>query len=198
MMTAAGHALQLAHLRRPAIYRYASQGLPTWLPVVSPFTAGSRLIGSALAVAIFGFGAVFMSTFPGTRVGSAAARQHAGGHSLRRAIATSRANANSIVGRHFRPNHTEQRAIAGPRAFNGLCDDEGVPLICPTCQVLAQSVLAGDRMLLCMGLFSIFLVGSHRDAAARYPASATSKVAATRSRRAGLLVGTTPRQRQSR
>ena len=55
---------------------------------------------------------------------------------LRRAIATSRANATSIVGRDFRPNHTEQRAIAAPRAFNGLCDDEGVPLICPTCQVL--------------------------------------------------------------
>src|SRR5882762_8650781 len=40
-----------------------------------------------------------------------------------------------------------------------LCDNEGVPLICPTCQVLAQSVLTGDRLLLCMGLFSIFLVG---------------------------------------
>jgi len=131
-------------LKIPYAIALASQGLPTWLPVVSPFTAGSRLIGSALAVAIFRFGAVFMSTFPGTRVGSAAARQHAGGHSLRRAIATSRANANSIVGRHFRPNHTEQRAIAGPRAFNGLCDDEGVPLICPTCQVLAQRVCAGD------------------------------------------------------
>ena len=25
----------------------------------------------------------------------------------------------------------EQRAIAGPRAFNGLCDDEAMPLICP-------------------------------------------------------------------
>ena len=53
--------------------------------------------------------------------------------------------------------------IAGSWAFNGLCDDEGVPLICPTCQVLAQSVLAGDRLLLCMGLFSIFLVGSQSD-----------------------------------
>src|SRR6266550_3838073 len=115
-----------------------------------------------------------------------------------KAFKTSRANANSIVGRHFRPNHTERRAIAGPRALNGLCDDEGVPLICPTCQVLTQGVLAGDRLLLCMGLFSIFLVGSHRDVAARYPASATSKVAATRSRRARLLVGTAPRQRQSR
>ena len=59
------------------------------------------------------------------------------------------------------------RAIAGPRAFNGLCDDEGMPLICPTCQVLGQSVRPGDRLLLCMGLFSIFLVGSHRDAARR-------------------------------
>ena len=67
--------------------------------------------------------------------------------------------------RIFAQNRTEERAIAGPRAFNGLCDDEGVPLICPTCQVLAQSVLAGDRLLLCMGLFSIFLVGSHNDTA---------------------------------
>src|SRR5258708_38071511 len=63
--------------------------------------------------------------------------------------------------------HTERRAMAGPRASNGLCDDEAVPLICPTCQVLAQSILAGDRLLLCMGLFSIFLVGSHGDAAWR-------------------------------
>ena len=60
----------------------------------------------------------------------------------------------------FAQNHTERHAIAGPRAFSGLCDDEGVPLICPTCQVLAQSVLAGDRLLLCMGLFSIFLLGA--------------------------------------
>jgi hypothetical protein len=34
-----------------------------------------------------------------------------------RAIATSRANANSIVGRHFRPNHTECRAIAAHRCL---------------------------------------------------------------------------------
>src|SRR5712671_7479307 len=53
-----------------------------------------------------------------------------------KAFKTSRANPNSIVGRDFRPNHTERRAIAGPRAFNGSCDDEGMPLICPTCQVL--------------------------------------------------------------
>ncbi len=65
----------------------------------------------------------------------------------------------------FAQHHTERRAMAGPRAFDGLCDDEGVPLICPTCQVLAQSVPAGERLLPCMGLFSIFLVGSHSDAA---------------------------------
>ncbi len=47
-----------------------------------------------------------------------------------------------------------------PRSFDGLCDDEAVPLICPTCQVSAQSVGAGDRLLLCMGLFSIFLAGA--------------------------------------
>ena len=41
--------------------------------------------------------------------------------------------------RIFAQNRTEDRAVAGPRAFNGLCDDEGVPLICPTCQVFAQS-----------------------------------------------------------
>jgi hypothetical protein len=35
-------------------------------------------------------------------------------------------------------------------------------LICPTCQVSAQSVGAGDRRLLCMGLFSIFCGGSQR------------------------------------
>ena len=52
-----------------------------------------------------------------------------------------------------------------PGPFIGLCDDEAVPLICPTCQVLAQSVLAGDRRLLCMGLFSIFLIGSQSDTA---------------------------------
>jgi hypothetical protein len=85
--------------------------------------------------------------------------------SLRRAIATSRANATSIVGRDFRPKSHRTARIVGPRAFNGLCDDEGVPLICPTCQGLAQSVGAGDRLLLCMGLFSIFFVGSHSDAA---------------------------------
>jgi hypothetical protein len=37
-------------------------------------------------------------------------------------------------------------------------------LICPTRQVLAQCVLIGDRLLLCMGLFSIFSVGSQSDA----------------------------------
>src|SRR6266853_1913965 len=98
---------------------------------------------------------------PGTRVESAAARQHAGDHSLRRAIATSRANATSIVGRDFRPNHTERRAIAAPRAFNGLCDDEGVPLICPTCQVLPPiASLPAPACYFAWGCFRYFWLGA--------------------------------------
>src|SRR6266700_4139304 len=48
-------------------------------------------------------------------VRSAHNRQPAGDRSLRRA------NATSIAGKNFRPNHTEWRAIAGPRAFDGKC-----------------------------------------------------------------------------
>ena len=55
--------------------------------------------------------------------------------------------------------------IADPQASSGLCDDEGVPLICPTCQVLAQSVLAGDRLLTLHGVVFDIFVGSHSDAA---------------------------------
>jgi hypothetical protein len=38
-------------------------------------------------------------------------------------------------------------------------DDAIVPVICPTCQNVfrGQNIHAGDPMLLCMGLFSIFL-----------------------------------------
>jgi len=60
----------------------------------------------------------------------------------------------------FAQNHTERRAIAGPGAFDGLCDDEGVPLICPTCQVLAQSVLAGDACYFAWGCFRYFWLGA--------------------------------------
>jgi hypothetical protein len=51
-------------------------------------------------------------------------------------------------------------AIAEPRAFSRLRDDAGVLLICPTCQIVFQSIHAGDCRLPGMGLFSIFLVGS--------------------------------------
>src|ERR1700716_2050124 len=96
-----------------------------------------------------------MSTFLGTRVGSAAVRQRAGDHSLRRA------NALQLRVRIFAQNRTEERSIAGPRVSNGLCDDEGVPLICPTCQVFAQSAsVPATACYLCMGSFSTFLVGS--------------------------------------
>jgi hypothetical protein len=51
-------------------------------------------------------------------------------------------------------------ALRARGRFNGFCDDEIVPLICPTCQASAQIVHSGDRRLLCMGLFSIFFSGS--------------------------------------
>ena len=51
-------------------------------------------------------------------------------------------------------------AIAGPLAFGRLRDDEGVPVICLKCQIVFQSIHAGGCRLPCMGLFSIFLVGS--------------------------------------
>jgi hypothetical protein len=39
------------------------------------------------------------------------------------------------------------------------CDDGVMPLICPTCQMVSQDARpAGSRRLLCMGLFSIFLL----------------------------------------
>jgi hypothetical protein len=44
------------------------------------------------------------------------------------------------------------------------CDDEDVPVICPTCQnVFAESLkasVAAAPFLLCMGLFSIFQLGA--------------------------------------
>jgi hypothetical protein len=66
----------------------------------------------------------------------------------------------------FRKTGVHPASSAG-QAFSGSCsgpgrlrDDAGVPLICPTCQIAFQSIHAGDCLLLCMGLFSIFLVGS--------------------------------------
>jgi hypothetical protein len=48
-------------------------------------------------------------------------------------------------------------AASRKRLSRGIGDDEAVLLICPTCQISAQSVGACDRLLLCMGLFSTFL-----------------------------------------
>ena len=81
-----------------------------------------------------------------------------------------------MVGQKFSSKIALKRPIAGRGASNGLCDDEILPVICPTCQVLEQSSLgaklvleqsfgakleakrvrAGDGRLLCMGSFSIF------------------------------------------
>src|SRR6266702_4690804 len=43
---------------------------------------------------------------------------------------------------------------AGRRALTGFRNNERMPLICPTCQIALWNV--GGRLLLCMGLFSIF------------------------------------------
>src|SRR6266705_3311570 len=95
--------------------------------------------------------------------------------------------------RIFAQNRTEQRAIAGPRAFNGLCDDEAVPLICPTCQVFAQSAsVPATACYFAWGCFRYFWLGAqlrrdslleaaHSSEACSW-SSATSRVAATRSR----------------
>jgi hypothetical protein len=58
--------------------------------------------------------------------------------------------------RIFGRNRTEEPAIADGR-LRGLRDDEGMPLICPTCQLFFRSIHApAGCLLLCMGLFSIF------------------------------------------
>jgi|SRR5262245_47207320 len=44
------------------------------------------------------------------------------------------------------------------------CDDDVVPLICPTRQISsenAQRTMPGRYRLLCMGLFSLFLLSGH-------------------------------------
>jgi hypothetical protein len=100
----------------------------------------------------------------------------------------------SIVGKNFSPKIAPNSAL---RAFDGLCDDEAVPLICPdVSSICAKRIPAGDCLLPCMGLFSIFwwgatvawrreirLEAAHFGEACSW-SSATSKVAATRSRRA--------------
>src|SRR6266699_2976537 len=77
-----------------------------------------------------------------------------------------------------------------------LADDEGVPLICPTCQVLAQSVLGGARLLLCMGLFSIFLLGANENS--RAPPMRTRRTCQAGRRRAACAVGRAPSPPPSR
>jgi hypothetical protein len=74
-----------------------------------------------------------------------------------RARRLSRCSVRSSV-RQFRLTSPPNSAPLGGRGhFDGFCDEEAVPLICLPCQVSAQSVGAGDGLLLCMGLFSIFL-----------------------------------------
>src|SRR6266436_2139192 len=60
----------------------------------------------------------------------------------------------------FAQHHTERRAMAGPRAFDGLCDDEGVPLICPTCQVLPKASSPATACYFAWGCFRYFWLGA--------------------------------------
>jgi hypothetical protein len=60
----------------------------------------------------------------------------------------------SIVGKNFSPKIAPNRAL---RAFDGLCDDEAVPLICPTRQVFAQSAsLPATACYFAWGCFRYF------------------------------------------
>src|SRR5436190_19764323 len=61
--------------------------------------------------------------------------------------------------RHLRAGYEIARhdQVPNPEVFPK--SRRAVLLICPTCPVSAPSVGAGDRLLLCMGLFSIFLAG---------------------------------------
>ena len=63
-----------------------------------------------------------------------------------------------IIDEGFRLTTYRTAAVVRTGRLNGFCNAGIVRLICPTCQVSAQSVGSGDRRLLCMGLFSIFLV----------------------------------------
>ena len=63
------------------------------------------------------------------------------------------------MGKDFARVRAEEPAIAGLQAFSRLRDDEGMLLICPTCQIVFRSIHASDCLLPCMGLFSIILVG---------------------------------------
>jgi hypothetical protein len=61
-----------------------------------------------------------------------------------------------------------QRMMA--RGIEAMSDHGIVPLICPTCQnVFLASFKASTSRLLCMGLFSIFLVGGGLEAGLAKP-----------------------------
>jgi hypothetical protein len=67
---------------------------------------------------MFGFGAVFMSTFLGTRVGSAR-------FGNAQAITRCGASATSIAGKDFRPrSHRRAALLRGHGRFTDLDDDE--------------------------------------------------------------------------
>jgi hypothetical protein len=91
--------------------------------------------------------AVFMSGFLEDRVGHAVRFGHAQG------IARRGGWCNFNVGEEFSVG-PDAPAIAGRRAHAGFRNGERMPLICPTCQIAWSNAVG--RLLLCMGLFSIF------------------------------------------
>jgi hypothetical protein len=90
--------------------------------------------------------------FPGTR-----APEARGSATRRRSFAAVSRVQLQLFKRIFGRNRTEEPAIADGR-LQGLRDDEGMPLICPTCQLFFRSSHAPGRpaCYFCMGLFSIF------------------------------------------
>src|SRR6185312_3714609 len=58
-----------------------------------------------------------------------------------------------IVGEDFSLQSRRTRPLSRATAHGAFRDSERMPLICPTCQIALSN--AGDRLLLCLGLFSI-------------------------------------------
>ena len=113
---------------------------------------------AAVAVGRLRSGAVFMSISLGTR------RKRA---RLGNAQAMARCS-DFQLSKGFVCNRDEGRRYSRP--IGSLRDDEIVPLICPTCQVFAESLKVSCQrlLLLCMGLFSIFRAPSRCGRACRF------------------------------
>jgi hypothetical protein len=88
-----------------------------------------------------------MSSVPGTRAGRAR------GSATRRRSFAAVIPAISIVGEDLSRNHNYSPAIAGRRASTGLRNVEGMPLICPTSQIVFRCIHADGRCYFAWGCF---------------------------------------------